>query len=59
VGRRYVGAAFRRPFLEVIDLRLDAVERRFGWLVGLMVTGFLATIGTVAGAFWGVLQTVR
>ncbi|MBM3819404.1 MAG: hypothetical protein FJW14_10380 [Acidimicrobiia bacterium] len=41
------------------DRRFDAVEHRFAWLVGLMVTGFLATIGTVAGAFWGVLQTVR
>lgn len=32
-------------------------ERRFTWLIGLMVTGFVVTIGTIAGAFWGVLQS--
>ena len=34
-------------------------DRRFTWLVGLMVTGFVVTIGTIAGAFWGVLRFVR
>ena len=48
-----------RQLRDDMDRRFDAMERRFGWLVGMMVTGFLATIGTVAGAFWGVLQTVR
>jgi uncharacterized coiled-coil protein SlyX len=40
------------------DLR-SSFDRRFTWLVGLMVTGFVATIGTIAGAFWGLLQFVR
>ena len=44
---------------EHVDRRFDTMERRFGWLVGMMVTGFLAVIGTVAGAFWSLLQTVR
>jgi uncharacterized coiled-coil protein SlyX len=44
---------------EAIDRRFDGVERRFTWLVGMMVTGFLAVIGTVAGAFWGLLRTVQ
>jgi hypothetical protein len=44
---------------EGMDRRFDAVERRFTWLVGMMVTGFLAVIGTVAGAFWGILRTVQ
>lgn len=44
---------------EAMDRRFDGVERRFAWLVGMMVTGFLAVIGTVAGAFWGLLRTVQ
>ena len=44
---------------ESMDRRFDAVDRRFTWLVGMMVTGFLAVIGTVAGAFWGLLRTVQ
>jgi phage shock protein A len=44
---------------ERMDQRFDAMDRRFTWLVGMMVTGFLAVIGTVAGAFWGLLQTVQ
>jgi predicted nucleic acid-binding Zn-ribbon protein len=35
------------------------MDRRFTWLVGMMVTGFLAVIGTVAGAFWGLLRTLN
>jgi hypothetical protein len=35
------------------------MERRFAWLVGLVVTGFVTVIGTIASAFWGVLQVVR
>ena len=34
-------------------------DRRFTWLVGLMVSGFVVTIGTIAGAFWAVLQSTR
>ena len=44
---------------ETMDRRFDAMDRRFTWLVGMMVTGFLAVIGTVAGAFWGLLRTVQ
>lgn len=35
------------------------MDRRFTWLVGMMVTGFLAVIGTVAGAFWGLRRTLN
>jgi C4-dicarboxylate transporter len=45
--------------LEGIDSRFDGMERRFAWLVGIVVTGFVTVIGTVAGAFWSVLQVVR
>ena len=43
---------------EMAELRA-MFDRRFTWLVGLMVTGFVVTIGTIAGAFWGVLQFLR
>lgn len=43
---------------EMSDLRAT-VDSRFHWLVGLMVTGFVVTIGTIAGAFWAVLQFAR
>lgn len=43
---------------EIRDLR-DDVDRRFTWLIGIMVTCFVVTIGTIAGAFWGLLQTLR
>jgi hypothetical protein len=39
--------------------RFEHVDRRFDWLIGILVTGFIAVIGTVAGAFWGLLQVVR
>jgi predicted benzoate:H+ symporter BenE len=37
----------------------DRMDQRFGWLVGIVITSFVATIGTIAGAFWTLLQTVR
>src|SRR4051812_34540696 len=43
---------------EMSELRAS-VDHRFTWLVGLMVTGFVVTIGTIAGAFWSLLQYVR
>ena len=43
---------------EMSDLR-STVDSRFHWLVGLMVTGFVVTIGTIAGALWTVLQFAR
>ena len=48
-----------RHFRDEMNRRFDAMDRRFTWLVGMMVTGFLAVIGTVAGAFWGLLRTVQ
>jgi hypothetical protein len=44
---------------DAVDRRFEGMDRRFAWLVGIVVTGFVAVIGTVAGAFWGVLQVVR
>jgi hypothetical protein len=35
------------------------MERYFAWVTGLLVTGFVAVIGAVASAFWGVLQVIR
>ena len=43
---------------EIRDLRRD-MDRRFAWVVGIMVTGFVAMIGTFAGAFWSLLQIVQ
>ena len=43
---------------EMSDLR-STVDSRFHWLVGLMVTGFVVTIGTIAGALWTVLRFAR
>ena len=56
MNRRFEGMDRR---FEAVDRRFDAVDRRFTWLVGMMVTGFLAVIGTVAGAFRGLRATVR
>ena len=42
-----------------MDRRFDTMEHRFAWLVGLTITGFLAVIGTVAGGFWSVLETIQ
>jgi hypothetical protein len=56
MNRRFEGVDRR---FDAMNARFDAVDRRFTWLVGTMVTGFLAVIGTVAGAFWGLLRTVQ
>lgn len=48
-----------RQLRDEMNRRFDGVDRRFTWLVGMMVTGFLAVIGTVAGAFWSLLRTVQ
>ena len=44
---------------EHMEQRFERMGQRFDWLIGIVVTGFIAVIGTVAGAFWGLLQTVR
>jgi hypothetical protein len=51
-------AAVERRF-EAVDRRFDRMERYFAWVTGLLVTGFVAVIGAVASAFWGVLQVIR
>jgi uncharacterized coiled-coil protein SlyX len=48
-----------RHLREEVNRRFEAVDRRFFWLVAIVVTGFVTVIGTVASAFWGVLQVVR
>jgi hypothetical protein len=42
-----------------MNRRLDRADRRFGWLVGIVVTGFVVTIGAITGALWTVLQFPR
>jgi soluble cytochrome b562 len=49
----------REDLRQEMDRRFEGMERRFAWLVGIVITGFVAVIGTVASAFWGVLQVVR
>jgi uncharacterized coiled-coil protein SlyX len=44
---------------EDMDRRLDRMDGRINWLTGVVITGFITVIGTIAGAFWGVLQIVR
>jgi hypothetical protein len=47
-----------RRFADV-NRRFDRMDGRFNWLVGIVVTGFVTVIGTIAGAFWSLLQAVR
>jgi hypothetical protein len=42
-----------------VDRRFDQAQRRSDWLTGIVITGFIAVIGVVAGAFWTLLQTIR
>ena len=42
-----------------MDRRFDRMDGRINWLTGVVITGFVTVIGTIAGAFWGVLQIVR
>ena len=42
-----------------MDRRFDRMDGRINWLTGVVITGFITMIGTIAGAFWGVLQVVR
>jgi len=44
---------------ELMDRRFELMDRRFTWFAGMMVTGFIAVIGTVAGTFWGLLRTLN
>ncbi len=48
-----------RALRDDVDRRLDRVDGRIDWLTGVVITGFVTVIGTIAGAFWGVLQIVR
>jgi hypothetical protein len=44
---------------EEMDRRFDRIDRKFMWLVGILVTACLATIATVAGAFFALLQAIN
>jgi uncharacterized coiled-coil protein SlyX len=44
-------ADVRQDFAEV-RRTIDRIDRRFTWLVGILVTGFIAVIGALAGAFY-------
>jgi uncharacterized coiled-coil protein SlyX len=44
---------------ETGDHRVETVDHRFAWLVGLTLTGFLAVLGTIAGAFWGLFRALN
>ena len=60
INRRF--AELDRRFVELreeMNHRFEEMDRRFAWLVGIVITGFVTVIGTIAGAFWGVLQIVR
>ena len=64
VGQRFdeLQDQMNRRFEQVHDhmnRRFDAADQKFTWLVGIVVTGFIAVISTVAGAFLGLLQMVR
>jgi hypothetical protein len=48
-----------RALRDDMDRRFERVDQRFARLVGIVVTGFVAVIGTVAGTFWSLLQVVR
>jgi hypothetical protein len=48
-------AAFEQRF----ERRFDQMDVRFNWLMGVVVTSSIATVGAVAGAFWGLLQALR
>ena len=48
-----------RALRDDVDRRLDRMDGRINWLTGVVITGFVTVIGTIAGAFWGVLQIVR
>jgi hypothetical protein len=42
-----------------MDRRFDRVDQKFTWLVGIAVATGLATIGTIGGAFFGLLQAIQ
>lgn len=44
---------------EEMDRRFDRMDQKYLWLVGIVVTSGLATIGTVAGAFFSLLQAIQ
>lgn len=48
-----------RSDMAALERRFDRMDARFNWLIGIVVTSSVATIGAVAGAFWGLLQAVR
>jgi uncharacterized protein involved in exopolysaccharide biosynthesis len=43
--------------LGLVEQRFDRLDRNMAWLVGLVVTATLASLGSVASAFWAVART--
>ena len=37
----------------------DRVDRKFNWLIGIVITSTIANLGAIGGALWAVLQSVR
>ena len=48
-----------RGDMAALERRFDRMDVRVNWLIGIVVTSSIATVGAVAGAFWGLLQALR
>ena len=48
-----------RADMAALERRFDRMDVRVNWLIGIVVTSSIATMGAVAGAFWGVVQALR
>ena len=48
-----------RADMAALERRFDRMDVRVNWLIGIVVTSSIATVGAVAGAFWGLLQSLR
>jgi len=48
-----------RARMAALERRFDRMDVRVNWLIGIVVTSSIATVGAVAGAFWGLLQSLR
>jgi hypothetical protein len=41
-----------------MNRRFAETDHRFAWLVGIVITGFVTVIATIAGTFWATLQMI-
>ena len=48
-----------RDDMAALERRFDRLDVRVNWLIGIVITSSIATVGAVAGAFWGLLQALR